>query len=399
MDQARVQQEQITRLEARVEQLARTSAERDADLQALHRAPDSRDAVPDAGGNKRLILSGHASVAFVDGQRRGRFPNSEFRVDDARLYLEAQIRRGTYLFGELILTQRESNDENFHLGEYYVEFENAMGSLVADRLVNLRLGRLAIPFGDEYQVRNPLQNPLISHSVTDFWGVDEGIGVFGEKAAFAYAAAVQNGGVSRLRDLHRDKSVAARITWTPVSHLSVGVSAFRTGKLDRTREPLSEMWIGNAFFRPVGKASTTRTYEAELGQIDVRWSWKTGFAKGAVGRGSYSDDDTSADNRRRFDFFQTELVQDLVGNLYAAARYSSLRADRGYYIPGMGSFSDYFMGETLTHKTNRLGLGMGYRFHPDLILKFEYTLEDSRTIDGAGRPDEDQVAAELSVKF
>lgn len=394
-EQARSQQQQIDELKTRVEQLARTSADRDADVQDLRRTSAS---APESGG-KRVIISGYGSIDFNSAESRGKFANEEFRADEAKLFIEAQVWQNTYLAGELILTQRETSDENFHLGEFYLDVENLLGDRAPDRLVNLRVGRFPIPFGEEYQVRNPLQNPLISHSVSDFWGIDEGIELYGEKGTFAYVAAVQNGGVSRLRDFHRDKSLVARVSWTPVSALSVSASAFRTGKLDRNRDVTSEMWIGNAFFRAIGKAATTRTYQADLGQIDLRWKWKSGAFTGSVGTGRYTDDDSSADNRRSFDFFHVQLVQDLVGKLYAAARYSSLETDKGYYVPGLGSYSEFFLSETLTRKTTRLSLGGGYRFNAALHLKLEYTFENATKMTGAKRTDEDQFAAEVVVKF
>ena len=81
------------------------------------------------------------------------------------------------------------------------------------------------------------------------------------------------------------------------------------------------------------------------------------------------------------------------------ARYSALSTDKGYYLPGLGSYSEFFLGETLTRKTTRLSLGAGYRFNSALNLKLEYTFEDARRMTGAKRDDEDQFAAELAVKF
>ena len=394
-EQARAQQRQIDDLSVRVEQLAKEAAHREPEGSEQRR---SGPPMPETG-SKRVILSGYGSLAFTSAESRGKFAHEEFRIDDARIQIEAQLWQNTYLAGELILTQRETNDENAHLGEYYLDVENLAGNRVADRLINLRLGRFAIPYGEEYQVRLPWQNPLISHSVSDFWGIDEGIEVYGETGRLAYAAAVQNGGVSRLRDFHRDKALVARISWTPAPALNLSASVFRTGKLDRARDTTSEMWIGNAFFRSIGKAPTTRTYQADLGQVDLRWRWQSGSFAGSVGRGRYSDDDTAADNRRSFDFYHLQLVQTLIGKSYAAARYSALSTDKGYYLPGLGSYSEFFLGETLTRKTTRLSLGAGYRFNSALNLKLEYTFEDARRMTGAKRDDEDQFAAELAVKF
>ncbi len=397
-DQARTQQAQINELKLRIEQLAVSQSEHDAEWAAFQRA--SKDTPrPSDSSDRRVIISAQGSFSYTDGQSRGIFSQAEFRVDDARIFVESQIRRNTYLFGELILTQRETNDEAFHLGEFYLDLENPLGDAVADRLVNLRLGRLGIPFGQEYLLRNPIRNPLISHSVGDFWGIDEGMEVYGDISSFSYVLAVQNGGVSRLRDFNRDKSVTARISWKPLSNVQLSLSGFRTGKLDRARDSTSEMWIANAFFRSIGKAASTRTYQAELGQFDASWTWASGSLSASAGTGRYSDDDSTADNRRTFDFYQAQLVQEIWNKLYSAFRYSSLWTDRGYYLRGLGSYGEYFLGETLTRRISRFSLGAGYRFSPDLKLKIEYTWEDARKLNGGKRPDEDQFAAEVAVKF
>lgn len=397
-EQAQRQQVQLEELKNRVERLARDSADRELEAQDQRQSSPERTPTSEPRRGK-IIVSGMGSLNFFAGQSRNKYSNREFRVDEARLFVEAEVRPATFLYGELILSQREALNENFQLGEYYLEQENILGDLLDPRLLNLRVGRIAVPFGEEYQVRSPVRNPLITHSVTDFWGVDEGVALYGEKGGVSYAFAVQNGGISRMRDWHKDKALVGRVGWNLTPALYLSASAMRTGKLDAAHEFGSEVWIGNAVFRSVGKPATTRTFEADLGQVDLRWRTRGGHVAGAIGTGRYRDDDVSANNRRTFDFFQVEAAHDVIGRVYAAARYSELQANRGYYLPGLGNFGDYFLGNTLTRKISRLGVGGGYRFSGDLNLKFEYTFENARRMDGSLRPDEDQFAAELAVKF
>lgn len=397
-DQARAQQTQINELKQRIEQLAVSQSEHDEKWASIQ-AASKEVPIPADTPDRRVIISGQGAFSYTDAQSRGELSKAGFRVDDARVYIESQIRRNTYLFGELILTQRQTKDDAFHLGEFYLDLENLFGDSVADRLVNLRVGRLGIPFGLEYLHRYPIHNPLITHSVSDFWGIDEGVEAYGESGRVSYVLAVQNGGVSQLRDFNRDKSVTVRISWKPLRELQLSLSGFRTGRLDRAQDNTSEMWIGNAFFRAIGKATSTNTYQAELGQFDASWTWASGSLSGAAGRGSYDDDDSTADNGRSFKFYQTQLVQDIWSKLYSAIRYSSLSSNRGYYLQGLGNYKDYFRGETLTRRISRFALGLGYRFSPDLIFKVEHTWEDARKENGDKRPDENQVAAEVAVRF
>jgi hypothetical protein len=56
------------------------------------------------------------------------------------------------------------------------------------------------------------------------------------------------------------------------------------------------------FSAAIGKATSTKSYQAELGQFDASWTWASGSLIGSAGRGSYDDDDSTADNRRSFKF-------------------------------------------------------------------------------------------------
>ena len=44
---------------------------------------------------------------------------------------------------------------------------------------------------------------------------------------FRYVVALQNGGISRLRDFNADKAVAGRISWDPARWLSLSGSAIQ----------------------------------------------------------------------------------------------------------------------------------------------------------------------------
>jgi hypothetical protein len=397
-EQAQRQQVQLEALMSRVERLARESADRESETQDLRR--DALERSPTVEPTRsRIIVSGMGSLNFFAGQSRNKYSNRDFRVDEARLFVEAEVRPATFLYGELILSQREALNEDFQLGEYYLERENLLGDLLDPRLLNLRVGRIAVPFGEEYQLRSPVRNPLITHSVTDFWGVDEGVALYGEKGGVSYAFAVQNGGISRLRDWHRDKALVGRIGWNLTRALYLSASAMRTGKLDAANEFGSEIWLGNAVLRGVGNPATTRTFGAELGQT------RPALARARRARGR-RDRDRPVSGRRPLRQ-QPPHLRLLPGRGRPRCHRPGLcrgtlqrAAGRSRLLPRRaGSFNDYFLGSTLTRKISRLGLGGGYRFSGDLNLKFEYTFENARKLDGSLRPDEDQFAAELAVKF
>lgn len=405
-EQVRAQQRVIDALHAQMTDVVRASERHDRELRGLSERIDGGGGGGPAGGAAgfargaaEVRISAEAAFTYFRTGRNGQFPEGEFRADDPTVRIEAPVMKDVYFFTELNLLRRETNSEAFELGEMYVDFENVSARWGQPGLLSVRAGRINIPFGEEYQRRGPLANPLISHSLPDIWGVDEGLEVYGSIGPASYVLAVQNGGVSRLRDHHRDKAVTARVGWQPRRWLHVSASAMRTGKL-AVADNLSEVWFGNGFFRALGNAGTTATFGANLYQADATARWKRGHASVSLGQVRFDDSDTRNDNSRRIRYGSLEAVQDLVDGLYAAVRYSEIDAPKGYPLVGwapMGPF--FFRPGVLTEELHRLSAGLGYRFGPSLVVKVEYSWESGRMTTGARRDHEDFFGTQLGVKF
>lgn len=346
----------------------------------------------------RIRLSGEGGVGFFRTGSEGQFPNSEFRVDEAKLFVEAPIWDEVYFFSEINFTLREEMREELWVGELYLDFENLSRWWQREGQLNLRVGRFDIPFGDEYLTRDAIDNPLISHSLSDLWGVDEGVELFGRFGKFQYVVAIQNGGYSTLRDFDADKAVVGRLSCDPVEWLHLSASAMRTGKLNAEDDFLSELWFGNGFVRSVGSLATTTTFEAQVFEGDVRVRFPKGHLQAAGGLLRYDDNDTAADNRRDVFYYYVEGVQHITKKLYAAARWSQIQCDDGFPLVGHGDFTEFLYYE-LTEDLWRLSLGLGYRWSPNLLFKAEYTFERGTIINGDKRDREDFVAAEIAFRF
>ncbi len=399
-EQVRTQQQTIDALTVKVGELQKTSERHDRELRGTAGADATAPALPRAASREHEVrIAAETGVAFFNTGSAGQFPKAEFRVDDPVITLESPVAKNVYFFGELKLQTRETNSENFALGELYVDFENVSGLWGQPGWLNLRAGRLNIPFGEEYLVRTPVANPLISHSLSDIWGVDEGVEFYGRVGPAQYVLAVQNGGESQLHDFNADKAVAGRVSWEPFRWLHVSGSALRTGRLATVADSLSEVWFANGFFRALGPASRTSTFWANLYQADARARWATGHVAVALGRGRFDDSDPLLDNSRRLRFGSVEVVQTIAGGLYGAARFSKISVPGGYPLAGWGSLGAFFFRPTLTDRLRRTSLGLGYRFGPPLVLKVEYTSESGRTTFGVKREDEDFFGTELGVKF
>lgn len=384
VEQVRSQQRQIDELRARLDRIDEPAA------------PPAAT----AGSGREIRLSAEVGIGYFDSGRDGAQPNAEFRVDDARIFLEAPVWKNVYFFGALEIATREINDEFFHTGELYLDVEN-LWSAGRHYTLSLRAGRLNLPFGEEYLVRNVMDNPLVSHSLADIWGIDEGVQIYGNLGAVRYNLAVQNGGHKTLRDFDSDKAVVARLAWDPFPQLSLSASAMRTGDLTVAGDALSEVWFANAFFRALGSAATTTTFSAELVELDAAWRWEGGHLKAATGRVNFDDNSTAGDYSRDLTYHSLEARQRLTGGLYAAARYSMIDAPRGYPLAGQGSPGKYFYNPVapLTEELRRLSLGLGYRFGPPLVWKVEYSRETGRLVNGTKRTDADMLSSLLGVRF
>lgn len=399
-EQVQQQQQMIDALAAQLKEVRLGGVRQEEQLRELRvQREGAAGPVEAVRGDHAVRVAGEAGFAFFQTGRAGSFPKAEFRVDDPVISLEAPVRKGVYFFTELKLLPRETNVDSFQLGEMYVDFENVSAAWGRPGQMGVRAGRINIPFGEEYPVRGPVANPLISHSLCDIWGTDEGVEVYGRVGAFDYVVAVQNGGVSRLRDFNADKAVVARVGGDPTSWLHLSASAMRTGELAAVADNLSEVWIGNGFFRALGPARSTGTFWASLFEGDARVRWPSGHAGVALGQARFDDSDTAADNSRRLRFGYVEAVQSLAGSLYGAARYSEIRVAGGYPLAGWGAPGTFFFRPSLTEQLRRLSLGLGYRFGAPLVLKMEYARESGRMTNGAARDQENFFGGEVAVKF
>lgn len=352
-----------------------------------------------ASVGENIILSGEGGLAYFETESKGAFPNNEFRVDEAKLFLDAKLDESVFFYTELNLTLREDGNTDVNLGEIYLDFEDLSRFWGREYPLTLRAGRFNIPFGEEYVSRDAIDNPLISHSLGDLWGVDEGVELFGESGSFDYVVAVQNGGYNKISDGDPDKAITARLGFRPHEQARVSASVMRTGDIDVEKDEVAEMWFGNGYLGPIGSPETTQEFHVDLAQLNARWSWASGHVAAEAGYLEYDDDDTAADNSRDASWYALELIQDIVGKWYAGARYSTIHSADGYPVIGQGRYYDE-VEDTLMDDIWRLSLGLGYRWSDQILLKTEYSFEGGDSTEEDYDPDDrNQLAAEAAFGF
>jgi hypothetical protein len=385
-------QKQVTEQQQTIEQL-RGSLPTSGDSHSEFSAPSTSGA---SFGN--IHISGEGGAGYYHGGTDGQFPEGAFRVDEAKLFLEAPLGHEVYFFGELNLIIRESDDEYFHLGELYLDFENLSRFWSEKNFLNVRIGRIDVPFGEEYLVRDSIDNPLISHSLSDIWGVDEGIELYGSLGGFDYVFAVQNGGHPTLDDYDSDKALVGRVGYNFGNRARLSLSGMRTGALNTAGDKLSETWFGNGFFAPVGKPEETPTFQANLFELDAQTYWKNGHLKLAGGYFQYDDTNPGIARRDGY-YYYAEGLQHFTKKLYGATRFSQILADDGLHLVGFGNFGKYLFTPLLTENLWRLSLGLGYQWSDNLLTKVEYSFEPGKLVGGGKRDHDDFFGAEVSFKF
>jgi hypothetical protein len=390
------QNQSLEALSKKVEQLEAAGTQ-----QGNAAAQNAPPPVPSGYGGYNLgnvNLSAEGGVAFFNTDRDGFSPDSDFRVDEARLFVEAPVWKEVYFQGEADLATRENDNLSVQMGELYLDAQDLSDLWGRDGQLNLRAGRMYIPFGEEYLSRYAIDDPLISHSVSDIWGYGPGIELYGALSKFNYVVAVQNdSGENGVQDFNGDKAVSGRIGFDPNKHLHFSISAMRTGNLNVQNDEYSSLWFGNEYLQPLPTIGPETTlFHVELAEGDVAFHWSSGHVSAFGGYGRYGDNDP-ASNGRNFFFYSAEGVQNLPEKFYAAVRFSEALSDRGVPILGLGSYGDY--GDDLTAYLWRLSLGIGYRFSDNLLIKTEYSFEGGKDVDGEARDYEDFFGTEAAFKF
>ena len=173
-----------------------------------------------------------------------------------------------------------------------------------------------------------MDDPLISHSVSDIWGMDQGVEIYGQVGKFSYFTAVQDGGINTLQNFHSDKSVAGRIAYDPAGWLHLSASAMETGHLNVAGDTISAVWFANGFFRAIGPAATTSGFWADLAEVDATVRWTGGQVKASGDLVEVEDNNTVRDDTRHLSYFSVEATQTLADRLYGAVRFSEIPRTR-----------------------------------------------------------------------
>lgn len=341
----------------------------------------------------KLDITGFGAAGYLRSGPGGERPNGGFAVKETSLFLEADVWENTSLFFEIQVSPLLQDDRvSFETGEVYANFRNVWTNDSGDHL-GFKVGRIDIPFGEEYVWGDSPDNPMISHTVSFPWLTDEGVAAYGRFRGVGWVASITDGTMMRSVDETASKAFNLKVYGQPWRPVSVSASVMRN---DDTS--MSALYLGETCFSPVGDdihgrpvpstagQSPSDFVDVVLSQVDVTVSpinevtvWTS------AGRAFVDDTVESFDRNLRW--FSAEMRAALpIDRTYAAVRYSEMgttRSDGGYSLGG-GFLTDgrLAFGYDVT-RVQRWSAGLGWRVNPRAVAKVEVGADRFELIDAS----------------
>jgi hypothetical protein len=359
---------------------------------------------------KNIELSGFVGTGFIDSGNAGTRGDGGFLVKESALFLEADIWGNDSFFLE-IQANRLGDDKSKYIrtGEVYIHLRDLVDGWQNSR-IGAKIGRIDIPFGEEYLYQDAIDNPLISTSAAYAYGWDEGVLLYGETSGIGWAAAITDGTDQRSIEDNPSKAFNGKIWGNPTEALYLSASIMSNGKAEK-----SALEFGGSHFQPVGAShqsslgsSSSDQVDSLSFEVDAKFRFGEFLDNGhlalAYGWAELDDDDSVYD--RDLEWLIIEPVYYLRENLYIAARYSEIGttdSNEGYHFDGKTTAGGNSAFGYDTENFRRISVGVGWWINPHMNLKVEYTkdkfdLIDSSTLD-ADNGNRDLYGVELTAKF
>lgn len=338
--------------------------------------PKPEAAMLDKIGTK-LKVKGRWGAGFFKSGQGGSFPQGSFEAPEAKVQLGFEPDPHNTVIMRLNL----NNAAFTNLDYFYVDSKNFLPQLEGTPFtLESRIGRFKLPLGEETWANNIVESALISNSVANMAGSDEGIqlgGKVGKEKPLKWYFSVTNGNSGTGSDNVTPKAYAGKLSYNLFDPLYLSASIYNSGSL---KTAASEVSIAGITARPNGATKWDRT----VWEVDARYD----FQKGKV-IDSLAYTDSKAYVRGAFGQFfdDANIVQDREGNYgyieglcnfhpkwYGAYRYSivDLLHDYRDTLNSAGSSSQY----------DRHSVALGYRWTNKTIIKLGYDFNNSDGLDG-----------------
>lgn len=340
---------------------------------------------------KNIDITGFGGAGFLDTGEEGTRPNGGFLIKEASLFLEGDVWADATFYLEL-QTNRLGEDTTLSIrtGEVYVHFRNTLKKWGRNSL-GIKVGRMDIPFGEEYLWQDASDNPLISNSASYPYGWDEGVVVYGKISGVGWILAMTDGTLKRSIEDHPSKAFNVKVygnLWEP---FYLSASLMHNGMSGR-----SAIEFGGSHFEPVGvkhKSSVGSTSSEKIGaflyEIDARYSLgefaRHGYMLGSFGRAFLKDRNEAFS--REWSWVSIEPFFRITQKSYIVAKYSEIgtyNSEEGYHFDGKTTAGGREAFGFDTKRFRRFSLGGGWQPNPHVIMKMEVGRDWYYLIDPSG---------------
>ena len=385
-------QQQIDDLKARLADFDQLK-QRLAELEEAAAKPSTTSQPVQPGfQNSKIKVDGRFFAGAFKTGAQGPFPNTTLDLPDAKLRFTYSPSKDVTIVNRFSNNRAGSNGFDY----FYADLNNYLGVAPGH---TLRIGKFKMDVGQETWIDNPVENIMITNSVSHISGYDEGVNFRGPLGKGAlYSVALMNGSKGVVA---ADSGVAwsAKVgvpvtpqTFLSASYLRTGDLVTPAGKVDQP-----DFNIGEVFDAPAGATSWRRS----LWELDARYGYgKEGIAstvgsppptrwQGGATYGQFADDATGASDRKGSYWF-VEGLYNVTPKTYLVSRFSTISLDGDVAAKLGGS-------PVAVNSYDRLSVGVGYRLTDMTHVKAEYSR--NTTSGGASSPNLDQVAIGLATKF
>ncbi|MCL5104854.1 MAG: hypothetical protein M1133_12175 [Armatimonadetes bacterium] len=338
----------------------------------------------------KLKIDGRIFLGLFGTGKQGAFPHWSTDIPDAKLRFTFNPAKNVTVVNRLSV----SNANTVGVDYFYVDYSG-----FPKPTNTLRLGQRKIDVGQETWVDNPVENMLVTNSVSHVSGYGVGLATLGRLGASAKAPLYEIGFVNGPKGVTTRPSaglpVNAKIGVPLPGNLFASASYFTTGSLGANDS--SAIAVAEINTAPTGATS----WQRNLWELDLRYNFgPTGIRPliptgklpplmlGAT-YGRFNDDATGASDRNGGYWFAEGLVR-LSQKFYGAARYSVTDL-------GGNTLAKLAKSPVAVNSYKRTSIGLNYALTDLVQWKLEYAINS--TSGGPPQHGLSQWATGIAAKF
>ncbi len=357
---------------------------------------------------QNIHISGFGAVGFLDTGQAGTKKDAGFMVKESSLFVDAEAWDNISIFAEIQVNRLGKDDSLFvRTGEVYARFQHLLVEELGGEGIGVKVGRIDIPFGEEYLWQDSIDNPMITQSAAYPYGFDEGLLLHGSYADVDWIASITDGNDPRSVEDGDSKAYNLKLSSNLCDNFYVSASGMVNGLAGK-----SAFEFGGSHFEPLGAShpssagtSASMRVDAALYEVDVIYTVPDAvrFA-GSFGEAHVSDEMAGFD--RDILWFMGEARVDLSEKIMAIGRVSEIGTysnSEGYHFDGKTIAGGNSAFGYDTKRLQRLAVGLAYRPNVNTVLKAEVGRDRFWVIDAstfnAGADSRFYFGFELALRF